>query len=87
MAALVPFVPPPPLQIGCSLQPDLQRYSGNALQNGMPSNEVMKTSLQTDEIEVEIEDETEVEIEDGIEVEIEEEVEAGPHIEDKDIKF
>ncbi|PKC13962.1 hypothetical protein RhiirA5_350878 [Rhizophagus irregularis] len=39
------------------------------------------------EIEVEIEDETEVEIEDGIEVEIEEEVEAGPHIEDKDIKF
>ncbi|EXX61860.1 hypothetical protein GLOIN_2v1815051 [Rhizophagus irregularis DAOM 181602=DAOM 197198] len=39
------------------------------------------------EIEVEIEDKTEVEIEDGIEVEIEEEVEAGPHIEDKDIKF
>ncbi|PKK56222.1 hypothetical protein RhiirC2_800486 [Rhizophagus irregularis] len=31
--------------------------------------------------------EIEVEIKDGIEVEIEEEVEAGPHIEDKDIKF
>ncbi|PKC75619.1 hypothetical protein RhiirA1_436092 [Rhizophagus irregularis] len=121
MAALIPFVPPPPpvfqwtinatRQLIAERRNIHQQFERISNRHHICLDESIDGSMlrmidvdmnidcegkeggrdlgldQEVEIEVEIEDETEVEIEDGIEVEIEEEVEAGPHIEDKDIKF